>query len=338
MINLEIPFTLIDITEKIGKDINLVQGPGGNISYKHNGFMYVKASGTKMSDVKKKNIFVKTDYRKIIKAIESEDENLKQNYVIDNDSMLPSIETSMHALMPHKCVLHVHCVNTLSWVIQENYHKKISYLLKDENWSSIPYIKPGICLSKEIKNLIKKKKTDVILLSNHGIVVGSNTPEEAYSITKRISEKLYLGELKSTKVLLKDFDKYLSFKKYKLPKYEYVHNIAFSNRHSIIAANGDLFPDQIVFLKNGIKIIESISDLESLLTLSNEKHPVILIPNQGLLVPDNFKEVNEITLFGLAMVISRIPQNSSIKYLTKKDRSELLNWDLEKLRQKINNE
>ena len=334
---MEIPFDLIEITEKIGKDINLVQGPGGNISYKHNGFMYVKASGTKMSDVKKKNIFVKTDYRKIIKAIESEDKDLKQNYLADNDSMRPSIETSMHALMPHKCVLHVHCVNTLSWVIQENYHKKISYLLKDENWSSIPYIKPGISLSKEIKNLIKKNKTDVILLSNHGIVVGSNTPEGAYSITKRISEKLYLGELKSTKILLKDFDKYLSLKKYKLPKYEYVHNIAFSNHHSIIAANGDLFPDQIVFLKNGIKIIESISDLKSLLTLSNEKHPVILIPNQGLLVPNNFKEVNEITLLGLAMVISRIPQNSSIKYLTKKDRSELLNWDLEKLRQKMNN-
>ena len=51
---MEIPFDLIEITEKIGKDINLVQGPGGNISYKHNGFMYVKASGTKMSDVKKK--------------------------------------------------------------------------------------------------------------------------------------------------------------------------------------------------------------------------------------------------------------------------------------------
>ena len=40
----------------------------------------------------------------------------------------------MHALMPHKCVLHVHCVNTLSWVVQENYQNKISFLLKGENW------------------------------------------------------------------------------------------------------------------------------------------------------------------------------------------------------------
>ena len=67
MINLEIPFTLIEITEKIGKDINLVQGPGGNISYKQNGFMYIKASGTKMSDVKKKIFLLKLTIGKLLK-------------------------------------------------------------------------------------------------------------------------------------------------------------------------------------------------------------------------------------------------------------------------------
>ncbi len=334
---MEIPSSLIEITEKVGNDINLVQGPGGNISYKNDGFMYIKASGTKMSDVKKRNIFVKTDHIKIIKGIENEDKDLKKKYWVDNDSMRPSIETSMHALMPHKCVLHVHCVNTLSWVVQENYHHKISFLLKGQNWSSVPYIKPGISLSKEIKKIIDTKNSDIILLSNHGIVVGAETPCEVYAITKGISEKLYQGELNKTKISLTDFDKYLSFKEYKLPKYEYVHKIAFSNKHSIIAANGDLFPDQIVFLKNGIKIVESVSDLKFLKTLRNEEYPVILIPDKGILVPYNFKEVNENTLLGLSMIISRIPDNSLIKYLTKKDRNELLNWDLEKHRQKINN-
>ena len=75
---MEIPASLIEITEKVGNDINLVQGPGGNISYKNDGFMYIKASGTKMSDVKKRNIFVKTDHIKIIKGIENEDKDLKK--------------------------------------------------------------------------------------------------------------------------------------------------------------------------------------------------------------------------------------------------------------------
>ena len=53
-------------------------------------------------------------------------------------------------------------------------------------------------------------------------------------------------------------------------------------------------------------------------------------------MPKNFKEVNENILLGLSMVISRIPNNASIKYLTKNDRYEILNWDLEKHRLKIN--
>ena len=38
------------------------------------------------------------------------------------------------------------------------------------------------------------------------------------------------------------------------------------------------------------------------------------------------------------MIISRIPENSSLNYLTEKERDELLNWDLEKHRQKVNNQ
>ena len=115
-----------------------------------------------------------------------------------------------------------------------------------------------------------------------------------------------------------------------------MHNIAFSRSHYLIASQGYLFPDQIVFLANGISIIKDICDLKNIKKLSNKKRPVLLIPDKGILVPKNFKEVNENILLGLSMVISRIPNNTSIKYLTKKDRYELLNWDLEKHRLKIN--
>ena len=66
---MEIPRSFIEITAKVGNNINLVQGPGGNISFKKEGYMYIKASGTRMSDAKKKNIFVKTDYKKIMSAL-----------------------------------------------------------------------------------------------------------------------------------------------------------------------------------------------------------------------------------------------------------------------------
>ena len=49
----------------------MVQGPGGNISYKNKETMIIKASGKKMSDARKRNIFVETDHKKIISAIEN---------------------------------------------------------------------------------------------------------------------------------------------------------------------------------------------------------------------------------------------------------------------------
>ena len=190
---MQIPISFFDTTEKIGNDINLVQGPGGNISYKEGDFMLIKASGVNMSDVKKKNIFIKTNHRKILNAIEKKEKDPIKNTWEKIIKNMTSIETSMHAIMPHKVVLHVHCVNTLSWIVQENYLEKIKVILKDENWISIPYKKPGVSLSKEIKNRIDRKKFDVILLSNHGIVIGADTPEKVYELTKRISNSLFLG-------------------------------------------------------------------------------------------------------------------------------------------------
>ncbi len=334
---MQIPISFIDITEKVGKDINLVQGPGGNISYKDNGYMYIKASGTKMSDVKKKNIFVKTNYKKILSAISNEDLDPVKNSWEEDNGIRPSIETSMHAIMPHKFVLHVHCVNTLSWIVQKNYPNKLNSILKGENWSSVPYRKPGICLSKEIKKVIDQNKSDIILLSNHGIVAGADTPEKVYGLIKRISQKLYLGELGNNKINVTNFNNYLLSEVYKLPRFEYVHQIAFSRKHTLIATKGTLFPDQIVFLENGIVIINNVKDFKNLLKLRRNNLPVILIPNIGILVPNDFNEVNENILLGLSMIISRIPINSSIKYLKKREIDELLNWDLEKHRQKINN-
>ena len=151
---MEIPTSFIETTEKVGNDINLVQGPGGNISYKENGFMLIKASGTKMSDVKKKNIFVKTNHGKIISALKRKEKDPIKNSWEDINKIRPSIETSMHAIMPHKCVLHVHCINSLSWLVRSEFEDDLKYLLPDIKWATVPYIKPGYELTKALKKAI----------------------------------------------------------------------------------------------------------------------------------------------------------------------------------------
>ena len=90
-------------------------------------------------------------------------------------------------------------------------------------------------------------------------------------------------------------------------------------------------------LENGLIKINSPEELIQLSKLKVNNLPVVLIPNIGILVPITFKEANEDTLLGLSMIISRLPKDASINYLSNKERNELINWDLEMHRKTINN-
>ena len=169
--------------------ITLVQGPGNNISFKNDSNLFIKASGTKMSDAKKKNIFVEVDLKKINLALENNEPDPIKNSYKKEQGMRPSIETTMHAIMPHKYVLHVHCVNSLSWIVQKNYESKIYPLLKNIKWISVPYKKPGLNLSNALR-ANKKYNPDVIFLSNHGIIAGAETAQKVLKLIRKVSESL----------------------------------------------------------------------------------------------------------------------------------------------------
>ena len=57
---------LSDLSEYLGKNLDLIQGAGGNTSVKVNEALWLKASGYWLSDAKQKNIFVPVNYKGII--------------------------------------------------------------------------------------------------------------------------------------------------------------------------------------------------------------------------------------------------------------------------------
>ena len=333
---MKVPDSLIEVTFRVGNDINLVQGPGGNISFKQAGRLLIKASGTKMADVKKKNIFVEVNLNKIISAMNENDVDPIKNSYKNVENIKPSIETAMHAIMPHKYVLHVHCVNTLSFIVQKNFEKKLSQLIKNFNWTSIPYIKPGVDLANALREKIKNEKPDVIFLSNHGLIAGAETAMDVFNIIKSISQKLSFFIFKKYPFNIQKLEPFLSCKNYKLPKFDDIHQLALSEKYSSKVLKGTLFPDQAVFLKDGIVIMNNIEAINNLSKNNETNLPVILIPNVGTLIPKNFREANEDNLLGLCMIILRIPNTARLNYLTTEEKNDLINWDLEKYRQKIN--
>ncbi|MBT5400404.1 class II aldolase, partial [bacterium] len=176
----------------LGNNLDWVQGAGGNTSVKDNGTLWVKASGYWLSDAKNYDIFTPLDRRTVLDKITQGEEDLasaqvsKENY----QSLRPSIETTMHALMRHKFVAHVHSVNVISYSVLTNGKDLISERLGSINWLWVPYVRPGLPLTKML-NAMKVADFDVLILANHGVVIGGDTKDEVLSILEQVEKQLF---------------------------------------------------------------------------------------------------------------------------------------------------
>src|SRR5450830_1321794 len=104
---------------RIGNDPLLVQGAGGNFSWKDDGLLWVKASGTWLAQAMENDIFVPVDLTHLRLEIGRGNFSVTPN-VIGPSNLKPSIETLLHALMPHKVVAHLHAIEILAYLVREN--------------------------------------------------------------------------------------------------------------------------------------------------------------------------------------------------------------------------
>ena len=70
--------------------------------------------------------------------------------LLDDGALKPSIETGMHAVLPHRVVLHVHSINVLSWAVLDHGAQELSGPLEGTSWCWIPYRRPGAPLTREV--------------------------------------------------------------------------------------------------------------------------------------------------------------------------------------------
>lgn len=138
---------IVELCINLGKDTLLVQGAGGNISWKESDTLWVKGSGTWLANANKGNIFVPVNLSKLTQAL------LRNNFEVQPElvgihPLSPSIETALHALMPQKIVAHLHAVEALAHLIHADSQNRVIKLFKQLNDevthpAFIKYYKPG---------------------------------------------------------------------------------------------------------------------------------------------------------------------------------------------------
>src|SRR5258707_10725355 len=118
---------LLDLTARVGRDPLLTQASTGNSSIKLDGVLWIKASGKWMADAVHEDILIPLDLAEVQAC-------LKQRRDPAERYSRASIETAMHAVMPHRVVLHVHCVNTIAWAVRQDAQVQLERQLHGLRW------------------------------------------------------------------------------------------------------------------------------------------------------------------------------------------------------------
>lgn len=313
------------LSAKVGSDPSLVQAAGGNTSIKADGVMWIKASGTWLRDAAAKDIFVPLDLARLTAALAADDPACESctDFVrqdINPLGLRPSIETSVHGLMPQKAVVHVHCVNTIAHAIRSDAEQVLGEKLKAFNWAFVPYARPGLMLSRAIRKAYRPG-VDVLVLGNHGLAVAADTVAEAEALLHRVVAALAGPVRDFGKPDLEALSKAAAGSDYRLPEDPACHALALDGAVRTFVCNNVYYPDHVVFL--GTSIPASLASGAA----------AVALPGLGVLVNSSAKPSVEPMLRCAGDVFARLPANAPLKALTATEIDQLLNWDAEKYRQ-----
>ncbi len=162
------PKDLDFFSEKIGKSLDLVQGPGGNTSWKKNHVMWIKASGMRLSDALIKEIFCRVSQSSPI-------------VTSNTDGLRPSIESSLHAVCPGTFVVHVHSIAGMSLGFRKIIPPNALEILDKFSMGTLDYCRPGIELARATEEICATQRgLQGLLLKNHGLVIWGEDLKSLY--------------------------------------------------------------------------------------------------------------------------------------------------------------
>ena len=355
--------SVVDYCLELAGDANLVQGAGGNVSWKEGSTLWVKASGTQLGDAAVQEIFVPVDYRQLREALRVKCFGVVPLMQI-NTPLLPSIETLLHALLPQKIVVHLHAVVILAELVKaswEQIYARVRPILGES--LSVNYFTPGAKLAQEIHNLLDAVRrhgvakdqigtnsgaVNLLFLRNHGVVLaGESVAEIKLRLNFLLDQFHRLNPPESDgggKPLRNDL---LCGAGYRWLDDREIQSLVFrDDLFARLESDWALFPDQVVFLGPRAQTYESIEQFRATIdSLSDHRFgninlppplgDLIFIQQTGVYVGEAFRRPQIEQLRCYARVLLRQTPTEMLTTLSPEEITELLNWDAERYRQAL---
>ena len=201
-----VPQSLIQVSHSVGAvRPQWIQGAGGNISIKHQGVLWIKASGARLSDMTDSAGWAAQKVLAWEKFWKSEDsghlhsEEEYSQFLAANKltSARPSMETAFHSCFLDTWVLHFHSLPAILMaddVLERGNAERIKDLFVSLGltFSVVSEELPGLQLARKLKQC---PSSTFYLIQNHGLVAKGEDSEQILR-TWKILEESYLKSLK----------------------------------------------------------------------------------------------------------------------------------------------
>ncbi|MGF1553331.1 MAG: class II aldolase/adducin family protein [Paracoccaceae bacterium] len=323
---------LVATSARLGRDPLQVQGPGGNTSLKADGAMWVKASGTWLAEAEERAIMVPVEQAALRDAVLSDGAVRAADFVPEGlaaAGLRPSIETSVHAVLPQPVVLHTHCVSTIAVAIREDVEAVVRERLADLDPIVVPYVMPGEPLARALAAEAAPRRR-VAVLGNHGLIAMGESVAEAAGLLGEVALRLAPDTVPEA-----PGEVALASERYRPAEAPALRAVAADPERLALAAGGPYYPDHVVFLGASLAVAEPGEDVEAAAERHGEAPALVVLPGRGGAIRRDAPAAAEAMARCLGDVIARVAPGAPVRALSAGEIAALLGWDAEKHRQAL---
>lgn len=325
---------------RTGADPLLVQGAGGNVSWKDGDTLWIKASGTWLADASQRDIFVPVDLPHLQQELAAGRHESKPQ-VKGEHALRPSIETVLHALMPHKVVVHLHAIEVLAHLVREDFTESLrrSGLQDAFDCAVVDYHKPGVALARAVQGaLAQTPSARVVFMRNHGVVVGGDDVDDVERVMHELVVRFKTVPFLSEGQAVPAESLVLGDAVYAPLDEPALHQLATEPRlYDRLPEAWALYPDHVVFLGARASLHASVSALTQALAQEGTPPELVFVQDLGVFARESFNVARKAQLRCYLDVLARQPADAVIRALSMEQVAELLDWDAERYRQSMAN-
>jgi rhamnose utilization protein RhaD (predicted bifunctional aldolase and dehydrogenase) len=302
---------LRELSARIGDDPMLTQASTGNSSIKLDSVLWIKASGKWMADAIREDILIPLDLADVRDRVNQKVDPADRYYGA-------SIETAMHAILPHRVALHVHCVNTIAWAVRQDAPVQLQRQMEGLRWQWIPYVPSGLPLAQEIAKVLSAfPHTNVLILGNHGLVLGGDDCGAVEDLLFEVQRRLAISPRHADPTDYAVLAEIADGSSWDLPDDEEVHALATDPISREILSGGLLYPCQLIVSPSSTPMLFRSVPCPDPKNQSERycSRPSLIIDGCGVVFSRSMAIAQRAMMSGLARVIQRISSSAPIRYL-----------------------